>query len=187
MATRISIMVAAVLLMIVTASALQPAPSAQRVQPVTRNTSRGEVKVTVEHSGVMFKGFETPFEVTVTSDREITFQYGNDVREVLGVYLLGPWGPIKPKHDDWLNRRHKDSEPITISKDKPWKVQFKLSEFFDVFANPHGRQWEEGKYQVNVKFFADGLDLNQPVDSEPVSFTVGPLAVFRSEQSIRDF
>ena len=188
MATRLFTMATAVLVTIVTASALQQAQEVQRVRSVAKNVSRGNVTVTVVHPDVMFNGFEQPFEVTVTSDREIMFRYGNDVREVLGVYVLGPWGPVKPKDEHWMRGESRcgDATPVTISKDKPWKVQFKLSDLFEM-PDGHGRKMEEGKYQVNVKFFVRGSEMQRPADAEPVHVTVEPLARFRDTQELLDW
>ena len=182
MGTRIaSVMVAAVLLMMAGAWALEPGPYMQLARTTTaRNISHGIVSVAVDAPQMLIRGADKPFEVTVTSDRDITFRYGKDVREVLGVYVLGPWGPVKPKSEHWMlgESRCADAQPVTIAKDKPWKVQFKLSDLFEL-PDGHGTNLEQGQYQVNVKFFVRGQDLDRPVDAAPVYLTVQPLAQFR--------
>src|SRR5438270_13823625 len=152
MDTRIStVMVAAVLLMMAGAWALEPGPYMQLARVTTaRNISHGNVSVAVDAPQMLIQGADKPIEVTVTSDRDITFRYGKDVREVLGVYVLGPWGPVKPKSEHWMlgESRCADAQPVTIAEDKPWKVQFKLSDLFELPVG-HGQELEQGQYQVN--------------------------------------
>lgn len=183
MSARISVAtVAAVLVTMAGAWALEPAATLQRSRVVTaRNIARGNVSVTVDAPATLYERADKPIEVTVTSDRPITFRYGNDVREVLGVYVLGPWGPIKPKSEHWMlgESRCADAQPVTISRDKPWKVQFKLSDLFEL-PDGRGANLEQGKYQVNVKFFVRGQGLDRPADAAPVYLTVESLAVFRT-------
>lgn len=181
MTTRNWLIAAAMLFIVAAAWGLEPGPYMRLARVTTaRNISHGNISVAVDAPQLLIQGADKPFEVTVTSDREITFRYGKDVREVLGVYVLGPWGPVKPKSEHWMlgESRCGDAQPVTIAKDKPWKVQFKLSDLFEL-PDGHGQELEQGQYQVNVKFFVGGQGLDRPVDAAPVFLTVQPIVQFR--------
>lgn len=123
------------------------------------------------------QGEEITLSVTVLteSDQVHTFQLGDPV-QVLGIYVLGPWGFVQPdpervRPENWMHQGHFSSRPITVTKNAPWKFTFKLSAYYRV-ADP--KEFRPGEYQLNIKFYSTYLKMETPITSEPIRFTILP-------------
>jgi hypothetical protein len=56
-----------------------------------------------------------------------------------------------------------------VRKGKPFRATIRLSEYFPI---KDAKQFRPGLYQVNVKFYDEGLKMAAPVDSGAVQFEV---------------
>ena len=112
-----------------------------------------------------------------TDGRKHTFSIGA-IPSCFGIYVLGPWGPV-PSHSvrNWMHGQMSGARQVVITPDKPFTIQFRLSEFFRISAAdavPHHRPTEitPGEYQLNIRFFAEELLIPEPVSCGPETFAV---------------
>ena len=101
------------------------------------------------------------------------FDFGS-FPQCFGVYILGPWGPIQPdvkkvRPENWMHQEHSPAKRIVVTKDRPFKTFFKLSDYFPI---THSSIFRPGEYQMNIKFFDVGLGMPRPIDSGPVTFII---------------
>jgi hypothetical protein len=113
------------------------------------------------------------FEVVVrVRDAErLQLTYGS-LAQYFGLYVLGPWGwqqpdPAKIRPENWMHQQVSSGKPVTIVADHPFRIRFKLSDYFA--TDP--KHLKPGHYQLNVTFFVAGK-LAVPIDSGPISFTI---------------
>ena len=111
--------------------------------------------------------------LSTTGDDSYIFHIGS-FAELFGVYLLGPWGVVQPDSrkiltQNWMHQQHSPSTRVLVKKGRPFETSFKLSDYYDVKDK---NVFREGRYQLNVKFYAAGLGMKSPLDSMPIYFDI---------------
>lgn len=121
--------------------------------------------------------------LTITPDDEQRHIVGvASFAQLAGIYILGPWGPMKTTIPaiHWMHGQASIPTSLECSRARPLILRAKLSEFFTMTRNNPAVVGDTektgfflpGRYQVNVKFRASDLKMSAPIDTGPVYFNV---------------
>jgi hypothetical protein len=109
--------------------------------------------------------------LNLTNTAQFTLNYGS-VGQFFGIYILGPRGwvlpdPGKARSENWMHQQVAQGQPLVLRTGEPFHVRCKLSEFFDIAEM---RNQTNARFQMNVKFYAQSVGMDYPVDTGPMIF-----------------